>query len=85
MTRGLRIGGSVGGGWRRGGSSLKSSVVASAMTRTAFSKATSVFFDVALTPLIFRTYWRAADSISSVDAIGCSPRSMVMFRHMPRL
>ena len=64
------MGGSVGGGWSRGGRSLKSSVVASAITRTAFSKATSVFLEAALTPLTFRTYWRAADSISSVDAVG---------------
>ena len=41
----------------------------------------------ALQPLLhaptFRTYWRAADSISSEVAGGSRPRSGVMFRHMP--
>ena len=76
-------GGLVIGACRRGGSSAKRSPVAAAMLRTAFSKATSVAADVVLTPLTLRTYCRAADSISSTVASGSSPRSVVMFRHMP--
>jgi len=34
-------------------------------------------------PLTLRTYWRAAASTSAAVAGGCSPRSSVMFRHMP--
>ena len=56
--------------------------MAVAMRMTAFSKATSVVEDGALTPLTLRTNWRAADSISSAVASGSNPRSVVMFRHM---
>ncbi|WP_232070858.1 hypothetical protein [Mycobacterium lacus] len=34
-------------------------------------------------PLTLRTYWRAAAAISVAVAGGSSPRSSVMFRHMP--
>jgi hypothetical protein len=34
-------------------------------------------------PVIFRMNWAAAASISSSVADGSSPRSSVMFRHMP--
>lgn len=81
-TAGRLDGGRVGGAWRRGGSSARSSVVAVAMLRTAFSKAASVVGEVVLTPLTLRTNCRAADSISSTVASGSSPRSVVMFRHM---
>ena len=78
-----RSGGSVGGGDWRGGSCASSSSVASVIRRTAFSKAASVRSEVFCTPLTLRTYWRAAASISSSVAAGSSPRSVVMFRHMP--
>jgi len=48
-------GGSVAGGWRRGGNSARSCVVAAAMHWTAFSKASSVAGEVSLTPLTLRT------------------------------
>jgi hypothetical protein len=54
--RGRRSGGSVGGGWSRGGRSLNKTIVASAIVRTAASNGPSVFFDVELTPLTLRTY-----------------------------
>jgi hypothetical protein len=50
---------------------------------TARSNAASVDGDVDCTPLTLRTYWRAAASISVGVAFGSSPRSVVMFRHMP--
>jgi hypothetical protein len=78
----LRSGGTVVGGCRRGGSSDKRSVVASVMRRTAASKALSVVGEVDWTPETFRTYWRAADSISSAVALGCRPLRVVMFRHI---
>ena len=56
--------------------------MASATLRTASSKAGAVLSDVVWTPLTFRTYWRAAASISSAVASGSRPRSVVMFRHM---
>src|SRR5664280_1314016 len=51
-----RKGGRVGGGTRRGGSWANRSVVASAILRTAASKANSVVAEVDCTPLTFRTY-----------------------------
>ena len=57
-------------------------VVASVTRVTASSNAASLAADVACTPLTLRTYWRAAASISSGVAAGCSPRSVVMLRHM---
>jgi enoyl-CoA hydratase len=56
--------------------------VAAVTTRTARSNASAVRSDVACTPLTFRTYWRAAASISSGVATGSRPLSVVMFRHM---
>ncbi len=56
--------------------------MASATVRTAASTAPSVEAEVAWTPLTFRTYWRAAASISSSVAPGSSPRNVVMFRHI---
>lgn len=49
---------------------------------TARSKAAAVAAEVDWTPLTLRTYWRAAASISSDVATGCSPRSVVMLRHI---
>ena len=77
-----RRGGRVGGGCRRGGNSAKSSVVASSTWRTARSTASSVRDEGDWTPLTLRTYWRAAASISCDVASGCSPRRVVMLRHM---
>lgn len=57
--------------------------MADAMRATASSNAASVAADVCCTPLTFRTYWRAAASISSGVATGSRPRRVVMFRHMP--
>src|SRR5664280_3300731 len=51
-----RKGGRVGGGTRRGGSWANRSVVASAILRTAASKASSVAAEVDCTPLTLRTY-----------------------------
>jgi len=53
-----------------------------AISWTARSNASSVLADVDCTPLTFRTYWRAAASISSLVAAGSSPRRVVMFLHM---
>lgn len=53
-----------------------------AISATAASNTASVAGDVFCTPLILRTYWRAAASISSGVATGSSPRSVVMLRHM---
>ena len=50
---------------------------------TAFSNAASVAALAFCTPLILRTYCRAAASISSWVAWGSSPRRVVMLRHMP--
>jgi hypothetical protein len=75
-------GGSVGGGWRRGGSCSKSCVVASVTLLTASSKDSSVWEEGDWTPLTFLTYWRAAASISSGVARGSRPRKVVMLRHM---
>jgi hypothetical protein len=72
------------GGRRRGGSSWRSVDVAFAMAAMACSTAASVLVDGDVTPLTFRTYWRAADSISSWVAAGSRPRNVVMFRHMTR-
>ena len=55
-----------------------------AISETAASNAASVAGEVFCTPLILRTYWRAAASISSGVATGSSPRSVVMLRHMLR-
>ena len=77
-----RRGGKVGGGCRRGGNPAKSSVVASCTRRTARSTASSVRGEGDWTPLTLRTYWRAAASISCGVASGCSPRRVVMLRHM---
>jgi len=49
---------------------------------TARSNASAVAGEGFWTPLILRTYWRAAASISSGVACGSRPRSVVMFRHM---
>ena len=75
-------GGTVFGGCLRGGSAARRSVLASVMIPTARSKASSVAADVFCTPLILRTYCRAAASISSGVASGSRPRRVVMFRHM---
>ena len=72
----------MGGGCLRGGSWLSSSLVAVATRRTAASNAGAVAGVGFCTPLILRTYWRAAASISSGVADGSRPRSVVMFRHM---
>jgi hypothetical protein len=77
-----RSGGELSGGRGRGGNSANKSDVAWDTFRTAFSKASSVRAEVALTPLTLRTNWRAASSISCVVAAGCSPRSIVILRHM---
>ncbi len=79
-----RKGGNVGGGTLRGGSSDRSAVEAMAMVAIARSMATWVAADVDCTPLILRTNWRAAASISCAVATGSRPRNVVMFRHMPR-
>lgn len=78
-----RSGGSDVGGTLRGGNSASNSRVAAVTTDTARSKASAVASEVFWTPLTFRTYWRAAASISSGVADGSSPRSVVMFLHMP--
>jgi hypothetical protein len=78
-----RRGGSLAGGRCRGGKPLSSVDVAVVMLLTARSNASSVAGDVVCTPLTFRTYWRAADSISSAVASGSRPLRMVMFLHMP--
>src|SRR5690606_22214150 len=78
-----RSGGSVRGGCLRGGSSASRSAVAAATRRTARSNASSVLAEVDVTPLTFRTYWRAPASISSGVAGGSRPRSVVMLRHIP--
>ena len=78
-----RSGGRDGGGCCRGGSVARSSVVALVTWRTARSKAASVRSDVVCTPLTFRTYWRAAASISSAVATGSRPLRVVILRHMP--
>ena len=57
-------------------------MVAAAITATAASNGASVAAVVFCTPLILRTYCRAAASISSGVAPGSSPRSVVMLRHM---
>ena len=54
------------------------------MRRTASSKGSSVAGEVFWTPLTFRTYWRAAASISSDVASGSRPRRVVILRHMGR-
>lgn len=56
--------------------------MASVTWRTANSKASWEAAEVACTPLTFRTYCRAAASISSAVAWGSRPRSVVMFRHI---
>jgi len=77
-----RSGGSVGGGCLRGGSSASSAADTSVTAATARSNASTVAGEGFWTPLILRTYWRAAASISSGVACGSRPRSVVMFRHM---
>src|SRR2546430_5691191 len=82
-TSGRRNGGSVFGGWRRGGTSASNCSVMAATSRAASSIR---FANAALgfaMPLTLRMYCRAAASISSRVAGGSSPRSSVMFRHMP--
>jgi hypothetical protein len=79
-----RDGGLLGGGRRRAGRARMSSVVTSAMRSTASSKAASDPFGAVRVPLTFRTYCRAASSISSGVAGGCRPRSVVMLRHIGR-
>ncbi len=56
--------------------------VAAATWVTARSTAAAVAADGAPTPLTFRTYWRAAASISASVTGGSRPRSVVMFLHM---
>src|SRR5580658_3711614 len=80
-----RRGGSVGGGWRRGGRSPSSSAVASETLRTARSKASSERAETEATPLTLRTNWRAAASTSAGVAAGSRPRKVVMLRHMSSL
>ena len=53
-----------------------------AISATAWSKRSSVTDDGFEMPLTFRTYWRAAASISSLFAGGSRPRRMAMLRHM---
>ncbi len=77
-----RSGGTVFGGCFLGGRSAMRSVVAAVTRRTARSNVSFVRSDGAVTPLILRTYWRAAASISSGVASGSSPRNVVMLRHM---
>jgi len=77
-----RNGGSVGGGCRRGGNAAINPTVAAVTWRTASSKTSSVRSVTAWMPLTFRTYWRAAASISSAVTGGSNPRSVVMFLHM---
>ena len=57
--------------------------MASAMTRTARSTASTVAGEVDWIPPTFRTYCLAAASTSSGVAAGSSPLRIVMFRHMP--
>ena len=57
-------------------------MVAAVTASTARSNASPVAAEVDCTPLILRTYCRAAASISSGVAPGSSPRSVVMLRHM---
>src|SRR5262249_39293591 len=64
------------------GSSASSSLVASVTRATARSNGASVRAVTDWTPLTFRTYWRAAASISSLVAAGSRPLSVVMLRHM---
>src|SRR3989440_4740504 len=81
-TSGRRSGGSVFGGWRRGGTSASNCSVMAATSRAASSIR---FANAALgfaIPLTLRMYCRAAASISSRVAGGSSPRSSVMFRHI---
>src|SRR4051794_16954133 len=78
----VRIGGSLGGGCRRAGSSASNVVVAAATAAMASSKIASAPTGGFVAPLTLRTYWRAAASISSAVAGGCSPRRIVMLRHM---
>ena len=81
-TSGRRSGGTVAGGWRRAGSA-PSSVCTSAVTLViACSYASSAPAGGFCSPETFRMNCRAAASISSSVAGGCSPRSSVMFRHI---
>ena len=54
-----------------------------AMRSAASSMAAATSAFGLATPVTLRTNWRAAASISSRVAGGSSPRSSVMFRHMP--
>jgi hypothetical protein len=72
----------VEGGRCRWGSSASNSTVAAATLRIALSKVGSVRLEGVCNPLTFRTYCRAAASISSAVASGCRPRRVVIFRHM---
>lgn len=58
-------------------------MVASATRRTANSNAASAMIDGDGCDATFRTYWRAAASISSGVAAGWRPRRGVMLRHIP--
>ena len=82
-TSGRRSGGTVFGGWRRGGRVPSNRVVVAVTSATAASNASALAADGRVMPLTLRTYWRAAAAISSAVAAGCNPRSSVMLRHMP--
>ena len=56
--------------------------VASATSSIAVSKAASFAWEGFEYPLTLRTYWSAADRISSGDAGGSKLWSVLMFRHM---
>src|SRR2546430_5720822 len=82
-TSGLRSGGSVFGGWRRGGTSASNcSVMAATSSAASSMRLANASLGFAI-PLTLRMYCRAAASISSRVAGGSSPRSSGMFRHMP--
>jgi len=81
-TSGRRSGGTVAGGWRRGGS-VPSRACTSAVTfAIACSYASSTPAGGFCSPETFRMNCRAAASTSSSVAGGCRPRSSVMFRHI---
>src|SRR5690348_9371887 len=82
ITSGRRSGGTVLGGWRRGGSCSSSRVVVSVTSATAASNASALAAEGWVTPLTLRTYWRAAAALSSAVAGGCRPRRSVVFRHI---
>src|ERR1700679_2835625 len=63
-----RNGGEVFGGWRRVGNAPSSRVVVAATSATAASKASALADEGWVIPLTFRTYCRAAATISSLVA-----------------